>query len=135
MTITNAGITILAKELYDVRAEKEQLEDRLKQLNGRKEELEKQIIPQLMEDMEQSKVTVVGIGTIYLKPELNCYVKKEVEQEFFDWLRANNQGDIIKETVHHGTLKSWAKEQLENGAPLPPQMESHQFMQAVLRRS
>jgi len=129
------SITELAKELYDVRAEKDQLEDRLKLLNSRKDELEKKIIPQLMEDSEQTKVTVVGVGTIYLKPEINCYVKKDVEQQFFEWLRANNQGDIIKETVHHGTLKSWAKEQLGNGAPLPPQMEAHQFMQAVLRRS
>jgi len=128
-------ITKLAKELYDIVAEKEQLEDRLKTLNSRKDELTRKVIPQLMEDMEQDKVSVVGIGTIYLRPEINCYVKKDLEPEFFEWLRANMHGDLIKETVHHGTLKSWAKEQLENGAPLPPQMEAHSFMQAVLRRN
>lgn len=129
------SITLLGKELYDIRAEKEQLEDRLKTLNARKDELERKLLPSAMEDAEISKISLDGVGTIYLKPELNCYVKKDVEQEFFEWLRGNNHGDLIKETVHHSTLKSWAKEQLENGAPLPPQMAAHPFMQAVLRRS
>lgn len=128
-------ITELMKELYDVKAEKEQLDDRLKILNSRKDELERKILPQLMEDAEQSKISVPNIGTLYLRPELNCYVKKDNESEFFNWLRGNNHGDIIKETVHHGTLKSWAREQLENGAELPPQIEAHPFMQAVLRRN
>lgn len=129
------SITMLGKELYDIRAEKEQLEDRLKSLNSRKDELERKLLPSAMEDAELTKVSIDGVGTIYLKPELNCYVKKDVESEFFEWLRSNNHGDLIKETVHHSTLKSWAKEQLENGAPLPPQMAAHPFMQAVLRRS
>jgi hypothetical protein len=127
-------ITEIGKELYDVKAEKEQLEDRLKVLNDRKSQIETKILPQLMEDAEISKATLPGVGTIYLKPEVQCYVKRESEAQFFEWLRSNNHGDLIKETVHHGTLKSWAKEQLENGAELPPQVSANQFMQAVLRR-
>ena len=129
------NVTELAKRWYDLKAEKEQIEDRVKIINAEIEEISKKTLPKIMEDTEQEKITVTGVGTIYLRPELNCYVKKDIEEQFFNWLREHNHGDIIKETVHHGTLKSWAKEQIENGGELPEQLSVHQFMQAVLRRS
>lgn len=131
----STDVTALAKRWYDLKAEKEQIEDRVKIINAEIEEIAKKTLPKIMEDTEQEKITVTGVGTIYLKPEINCYVKKDVEEVFFTWLRENKHGDIIKETVHHGTLKSWTKEQMENGGELPPQLSVHQFMQAVLRRS
>jgi len=127
-------LTELGKELYDLKAEKEQLEDRLKVVNAQKDELEKNLIPKAMEDAEQEKFTVTGLGTVYLQPDLQVYIKVDDQPSAFAWFKKNGQGDIIKETIHPGTLKSWAREQLENGGKMPPQLNTHQFMRAVMRR-
>lgn len=127
-------ITEVGKEMYDVKAEKEQLEDRLKIINARYKELSEVIAPQLMEDSEQDKVSITGIGTIYLQGD--CHVSMSGgEDSIIPWFKKNGHKDIVKETVHPGTLKSWAKEQLENGGKLPPALKVHQFLKAVLRRT
>lgn len=41
------------------------------------------------------------------------------DQSLFDWLRSNSLGDIIKETVHHGTLNSTMKDYEDQGNELP----------------
>jgi hypothetical protein len=37
----------------------------------------------------------------------------------FQFLRANNEGSLIKETVHFKTLESWAKNRVTKNMPLP----------------
>ena len=41
------------------------------------------------------------------------------DKRLFDWLRGKDLGDIIKETVHHGTLNSTMKEFEDQGNELP----------------
>ncbi len=41
------------------------------------------------------------------------------DEQLFDWLRGKDLGDIIKETVHHGTLTSTMKEFEDQGNELP----------------
>lgn len=41
------------------------------------------------------------------------------DSQLFGWLRAKDLGDIIKETVHHGTLNSTMKEFEDAGNELP----------------
>ena len=41
------------------------------------------------------------------------------DDTIFMFLRANNLGDIIKETIHHGTLNSAMKEFIEAGGVIP----------------
>lgn len=123
-------LTELVKELNDVRSEKDMLEKRLTEVNKRKIELETKEIPQIMEDAEQSKVKIDGVGTIYLKADLYCHP----EGDIIEWLKENGHGSIVKETVHHGTLRSWANEQLDTGGTLPPNLKVQQFMKATLRR-
>jgi hypothetical protein len=127
-------LTELGKKLYDAKAEKDQLEERLKVVNAIKSELEKVLLPKAMEDAEQDKFSIAGMGTFYLQADVQVYIKNEQEDAAFKWFRKEGHGDIIKETIHPGTLKSWTKEQLENGGKLPPGMNAHQFMRAVMRR-
>lgn len=128
------NITEAVKSMYDLKAEKDQLEDRLKIINAQYDELSKQIVPKIMEDNEQDKVTIKDIGTVYLQAEIQVSIKSG-DDVSIAWFKKNGHGDIVKETVHPGTLKSWTKEQLENGGKLPPDLKVHQFMKAVLRRS
>lgn len=41
------------------------------------------------------------------------------DDQLFDWLRGKDLGDIIKPTVHHGTLNSTMKEYEQQGNELP----------------
>lgn len=127
-------LTKLIKRLNDLKAELEQLSDLQKKLTAEKEDLEKNQIPKIMEDSEQDKVSITGVGTVYLQGDVQVYVKIEDQSKTYDWLKKNGHGDIVKETVHPGTLKSWSKEQLENGGELPPGLNVHQYLRAVLRR-
>jgi hypothetical protein len=128
------NITDAAKKLNDLKAEKEQLEDRLKVINAQYKELSEGVIPKLMEDNEQDKVSFPGIGTIYLQADVHVSMN-EGGNTCIAWFKKNGHKDIVKETVHPGTLKSWTKEQLENGGKLPPELKVHQFMKAILRRT
>lgn len=127
-------ITKLAKEMYDLKAEKDQLEERLGVLNSRYDNLSKTILPQIMDDMEQDKVSIKGVGTVYLQAEVQASIPSVESEAAIAWLKKNGHGDIVKETVHPGTLKAWTKEQISTGGKLAPQIKVHQFMKAILRR-
>ena len=59
--------------------------------------------------------------------------RKEIEnEELFDWLYYNGLEDIIKPTVHHGTLQSTLEDFIAAGNLLPPGL-FNQFEQTVIR--
>jgi hypothetical protein len=123
-----------AGQLRTLRDEIEALEATLSQKKESKKQLEEREIPELMERAEIEKITFQGIGTIYLKTEPKASVLKENEPVFFQWLKDNGHGDIVKETVHHRTLSSWAKEVLEQGLPVPEIVQVFHQTKAVLRK-
>lgn len=76
-------------------------------------------IPPLMENLELDDFNAPGVGRVELGIEVYPSLKKDDEERFFAWLRERDDGDIIKETVHHKTLQSFIKELLENGENPP----------------
>ena len=82
----------LGKELFDLKAEKEELEEKLKEINKRKEVLEVHEIPNLMQDTEITKFTIDGYGTIYKKNDVRAYIRVDNQEEAFDWLNENGHG-------------------------------------------
>ena len=125
----------LGKELFDLKAEKEELEEKLKEINKRKEVLEVHEIPNLMQDTEITKFTIDGYGTIYKKNDVRAYIRVDNQEEAFDWLNENGHGDIIKETVHWATLRKWANEMLEENKEIPGFIEVTPITVAMTRRS
>lgn len=129
------NITALVKEMYELKSEKEQIEDRLKAINARYDEISKHKLPQIMEDTEQEKIKVTGIGTVYLQPDMQVSIYAKDQKATIQWFKDNGHESIVKETVHPGTLKSWSKEQIENGGSIPDTLHVHQFQKAILRRT
>jgi len=41
-------------------------------------------------------------------------------ERFHAWMRANGFGDLIKESIHPGTLESWVNKRTDENLPLPP---------------
>lgn len=128
------SITDAAKRLADVREVKANLEAQLKEVNKEKEDLEARQLPKLMDEQEIEKLTIEGVGTLYLESGVYAYIMAADRGIANDWLRSNGHGDIIKETIHHGTLKSWVKEQLGNGQPVPEFFNAKPIQTARIRR-
>jgi hypothetical protein len=111
-----------AHDLRALKTQKEELEGQLKTVNAQLTELTTKTIPEALQDQEVPRLTVDGVGTLYLQTEVYAFVPAEQRDAFYDWLRMNGHGDLIKDTVHPGTLKAWAKEQLSEGIALPDEL-------------
>jgi hypothetical protein len=114
---------LLAEKIQRLRYlkdEKDSLELSLKAINKEAKELQERVLPRLLEDAEIEKLTIAGAGTVYIKQELYVSMTKDAEDEapFYEWARAHAP-DLIAEYIHPARLKSWAKEMLEEGKPLP----------------
>lgn len=108
----------IALEMYEV-------ENLYKEHSRRKEGLDaaKEQLNQILQEagMESCKLAC-GLNP---RTKTNTRIFKATgqdDQSLFDWLRNNNLGDIIKETVHHGTLNSTMKEYEDQGNELPESM-------------
>lgn len=127
------------KRMRELMDEKDRLEEALKAVNGELEPLRKQHLPKMMSDAEIDKIAVAGAGTLYLKPDLFVSMAKAGETDatqeppFYDWAR-HNAPDIVVEYIHPARLKSWAKEKLENGEPLPNSLNATPVVNATLLR-
>jgi hypothetical protein len=135
---TKLRVTELVQRLRVLKDEKERLENCLREVNREARELQERTLPRLMEDGEIEKMTVIGAGTIYIKQDLFVSMAKDEDGEeapFYDWARTHAP-DLIADYIHPARLKSWAKECLENGKPLPDNMIRASFvpMATLLRR-
>jgi hypothetical protein len=56
---------------------------------------------------------------------------------FYTLLRAENNGGLIKETIHHTTLEKWVKERKEQNAALPSEsvLKVFEIQGATVRRA
>lgn len=79
-------------------------------------------LPSLMDKLGQDDFNAPGYGRVELNNEVYAHVNKEHEDAFFEFLREQGEGDLIKESVHHKTLNGWAEGVLgdpERAALLP----------------
>ena len=52
-------------------------------------------------------------GTFYLRDDDYASILPGQQEDFFQWLRENGNGDLIRPTIHSKTLTSWVKEATE----------------------
>ena len=128
-------LTSMVHELRDLKTQKEELEAQLKDVNKKIRKLAEQQIPEYMEENEIEKLSVAGVGTIYLTQKVYANVKAEDREAFMDWLRSTGHEDLINEQVHPSTLNAFAKEQISEGRELPEVLDARLYPTATLRRS
>ncbi len=124
-----------AKKLGKLRDKKEQLESELKDINKMKAELEEHILPRMMEDFEITKMTIKDVGTLYIQGSVRAYINVGDIEEAHQWFRVNGHGALIKEGIHWATLKSWVKEQIEEGKKVPDICHPKPYTIARIRRT
>lgn len=127
-------LTEMVKKLFSLKEEKAHLEALLKTCNKDIKQLAEREIPEMMEENEIEKFSVQGVGTVSVTNKVFAYVKKEHQDEFFQWLRDHGAEDLIRESVHSSTLNSFAKEQLSEGKELPDYMSTTVIPTASLRK-
>lgn len=135
MTNTDRSLSDHVKYLRQLIDQKEDLNERLKTVNKEIQKLQEQVIPEQMEEEDIETFKVPGVGSVSIGMRCYAYVNKGDQPEFYQWLRENGHDPLIREVVWPKTLEAFAKEQLENGQPLPDMLKAHLTPQAKLRRS
>lgn len=127
-----------AARLRELKDNKDKVESDLKQINSEISYLELNYLPEYFENNEIEKITLEEIGTIYIRGDLYVSMSPAEllgdEAPFYDWAR-DNVPDLVTQYIHPARLKSWAKESLEQGRPIPTNMlKTTMFQRATLRR-
>lgn len=83
-------------------------------------EAEQQLLDLLTEQSKERSAKYEGIGYVtVMPPQTFANYKKENEPALFEFLRSNDRGDMIKETVNSKSLSTLVKERIETGETIP----------------
>lgn len=107
----------LADTFRELKEKKDALEATLKEVNKEIERLEEQFTAEMINE-ETPKFSRRG-KTFYLTEKLYVNSLAAKSADLHKYLREKSLGDMIKETVHPSTLKSYVKELLEEDDELP----------------
>lgn len=84
------------------------------------DELETLLIEVMISKDETKTGEVEGVGHITMRvPQLYASVLVDDKDRLLDYLRKVGRGDLIKETVHTGTLGTYVTECVDKGVVLP----------------
>lgn len=136
----------LAELLIKLRTKVEDLETQLTTAKADVRRVEQEDLPDLMQELGLETFKLKSGETIEVKPEVDCGISEERRAKAHDWLTINGFGGLIKteviakfgrderdaaiacaeqiggemvERVHPSTLKSFVKEQMAAGKPVP----------------
>jgi hypothetical protein len=123
-----------ARKLRALKDEKESLDAQIKEVNKQIVQIEQHDLPSQMEDLDEEKFSVPGIGTVYLQTKLYVNVLKDDREKLHEWCQTNGHEDLIVPHVHPATLQAFCKEQLEAGKELPDFLKATFIPTAVIRR-
>lgn len=136
---TAATLDQLVTEFIALKANVDELKTLTKSVEAQYDDMRKRRLPDKMQELGlispdgKGGFTHSSGAKVHLRVEVYAYCKKENEPAFFEWLREQGHGALIKETVHTQTLKAFAKECLNNGVALPAQLTVTPETQAVLK--
>jgi len=113
---TNDHITVIKHydQLRHVTAIIKESREALSQIE---EKLSREQVPDVMRAHQVRTITVEGVGRVSLGTRWSASMPDKAAG--FDWLRENNHGGVIQETVNAQTLGALAKELNDGGTELP----------------
>jgi len=118
----------LIKAMNEAGVEAAKLELQAKPFNEAYEYLRLVKIPTVFDERDIKTLAVTGLIDIEgnqinmrcgLTSDIYASIKAGMKDAAYQWFRDNGRGDLIKETVAPGTLKSSAKDALKKGTPFP----------------
>jgi hypothetical protein len=76
-------------------------------------------VPDIMREVGIKTINVEGVGRVTVSHRYSCSILDKPKG--FEWLRDNDAGALVQETVNSSALASYAKRRLEeDGMDMPP---------------
>ena len=110
-----------ADVLAELRDQKKKSEDMLKEINEMIAQTEEQLVAAMVAE-EMQNFTRNGKQFI-LTSRTYANAKAGMMPKVCDWMKDNDLGDMVKESIHPQTLQAWVKEQIEEVGALPEELE------------
>ena len=98
------------KQLLALREKKDCIMDNLKKTSESIDKIEQEVF----EIMLNLNIQAIEHDKKLIYRMIKTFPKIVNEQIFFDWLRLNGYGELIKETINPNTLRAWYKEYIES---------------------
>ena len=101
-------------ELQALEDEISSKEDELKKLKEKADKIASEIIPNMLAEQGLSSLKLADGSSVEVMKSYNCTIRKDMMDSAYRWLRANELGDLIKNTVsvQFGTGEDTKAEQL-----------------------
>ena len=116
----------LAQLYVAARAMAEAFEAPMKLLDKRIEEIGGQFIPKAYERDKVAKTlnitTPEADFRVTVQVSLRASIRKDQKDAAYEWMRANQLGDLITDTVNAGTLSAAGRKLIEDGGELPEEL-------------
>lgn len=116
-TISTNDPVLVIKHYDKVRHITALIKESREALAGIEERLSREHVPGIMRAHNIKTTTIEGVGRVSLGTRWSASMPDK--EAGFDWLRANNHGGVIQETVNAQTLGALAKELNNEGIELP----------------
>ncbi len=130
--------TGLAAAMIAIRQISETLDESLKQINSALATVKNITLPQLFEDNKTKTVSVEVNGVLYrvsvaeiMRASIKASEDGKGREKAYQWLRDNDLGELIVETVNAATLTATAKSLIEDGKELDPDLFNVAIMPSV----
>lgn len=126
----------IVRAMAELRAQKDELEEKLKLINVEYDYIRLQRLPEKMEEEGIQGLKVDGVGRVSLRGDIYVSVLADNREVFHTWLRDTNRGDLIKDTVNASTLKASVKEWIKRGEEIPEELiKVTPFTMSVITKS
>jgi hypothetical protein len=123
----------LAKEMNEVKAKIDCLDDERSVLQKRYDELRHKSLPDAMQDEDLRNFSVTGMGRVNLQSDVHASILAANRGAAYAWMEANGHGGLVAPYVQPGSLKAWARGLLREGVNLPEDLFKVQpFVRAVI---
>ena len=125
----------LVEEFSRLKTSKDELEEKLTEINKRIEILARQEIPNAMDEAGIQNINFEGIGRISLRGDVFASIAADNKEAAYEWLEATGRGSLIKPTVNSSTLKAAIKAWILEGEQIPEDLfKVTPYTQATLTR-
>lgn len=105
-----------------------------KALGAMHEAAQKKYVPEAMENEGIEKISIAGIGTVYLQSDMYVSMVAERKEEAYKWLEDMGNGDLIKPTVNSSSLSALIKGMVKDGVEVPADLiNTTPYTKAVIK--
>ena len=106
----------------EYRRRKEEIEEKLKQINQHYDYLRYTLLPQRFDDEGLQNMKIDGVGRVSLSSGLYASIKTDMKGRAYEYLADTGHGDIVTITINAQTLAATIKSMIQKGEDVPEEL-------------